>query len=103
MENMRKIVIGMDAGFAGTDSMEAWLVPVSMPYDEIDDFAWQRGVEHAESYGIYPRGEYDSEDTDEEGDQYSDNIEGWWEDYNPEKHDGNLLYGSSDKVFWNTY
>ena len=100
---MRKIVIGMDAGYAGTDAWEFYLVPDGVSDDELSDFAWQCGKDHAESYGIYPREEYaDIAEYDEEDDDdcYSDNIEGWWEDYDPEKHDGHSIGG---KIHWEQY
>lgn len=98
---MRKIAIGMDAGCAGTDAWEFYLVPESVTDDELSDFAWQCGKNHAEMYGIYPREEYAyTEDYDEDSESYSDNIEGWWEEYDPEKHDGHAIGG---KIHWNQY
>ena len=95
---MRKIVIGMDAGQCGTDAWEFYIVPDSMTDAELSDFAWQCGKTNAEMYGIYPKSEYqgDSEISDEEleGDDYSDNIEGWVEEYEPEKHDGYSMTGT---------
>jgi len=88
---MRKIVVGMHAGIVGTDAWEFYLVPDEVTDEELGDFAWCMGVDHASSYGIYPRNEYEEcEDISEEelyGDSYSDNIEGWFEEYVPEKHD----------------
>jgi hypothetical protein len=61
---------------------------------ELDDDAWQGALDHAESYGIYPPSD---EDFDEDGFEketedspcYSgENIDGFWEEYNSEKHDG---------------
>lgn len=45
---------------------------------------------HAEMYGIYPENcrPDDLDEEDDDGDSYSDNIEGYFEDYDPEKHDG---------------
>ena len=98
---MRKIVIGMDAGCAGTDAWEFYLVPDDVSDDELSDFAWQRGKDHAESYGIYPRDEYvDTEEFDEDDECYSDNIEGWWEPYDHEKHDGHSIGG---EIHWERY
>jgi len=98
---MRKIVIGMDAGMAGTDSWEFWLVPDSVSDNELSDFAWERGKNHAEMYGIYPREEYaDTEDFDEDDESYSDSIEGWWEVYDPEKHDGHRV---GNDTSWDQY
>lgn len=93
---MRKIVIGMDAGIAGTDAWLFYEVPVTLTEQELNALAWECAKDHAEMYGIYPRGEYDvdDEDVDEDGDQYSDNIEGWVEDYVPAKHDGHSVTGT---------
>ena len=96
-----KIVIGMYAGMAGTDSMEGYVLGMDYTEDDLNDMAWQYGVEHASSYGVYPQ--YELEEMSEEElsevneDNYSDNIEGWWELYDAEKHDGHLIYGNNDK------
>jgi hypothetical protein len=101
MTNTRKIVIGMHAGMAGTNAWEFWIVPETMTEEELCDFAWERGIDHADSYGIYPREEYsDTEDYNDEANCYSDNIEGWYEDYVPEKHDGHSMSGTPS---WSTY
>jgi hypothetical protein len=98
---MRKIVIGMDAGMVGTDSWEFWIVPESMTDDELYELCWERARNHAEMYGIYPREEYvDTEDFDEDDESYSDSIEGWFEDYNPDKHDGYRVGGDRS---WQEY
>lgn len=92
---MRYIVIGMHAGMAGTDSWEFYEVPDATTDDELSEFAWQRGKEHAEMYGVYPREEYlDTPDYDDDADYYSDNIEGWWEPYDSVKHDGHTMTGT---------
>ena len=89
---MRKIVIGMHAGMAGTDSWAFWLVPDNVSDTELADFAWELARDHAEMYGIYPREEYlDTKDYDEDSESYSDSIEGWFEDYNPDEHDGHRV------------
>lgn len=101
---MRKIVIGMHAGLAGTGAREFYLVPDEVTNAELEDFAWQCGKDHAEMYGIYPKSEYeDCSDISEEeleSDDYSDNIEGWFEEYDPEKHDGHSMNGTPS---WNEY
>lgn len=97
---MRKIVIGMDAGMAGTDAWEFWLVPESMTDEQLDQLAWQCGKDHAEMYGIYPREEYCEEpDFDEDDESYSEGIEGWWEPYDANIHDGHRI---GDDRSWNT-
>lgn len=101
---MRKIVIGMHAGLAGTDAKEFYLVPDGVTDKELNNFAWERGKDHAEMYGIYPKEEYaDSGEVSEEeldSDTYSENIEGWFEEYNPKKHDGYSHNGEPD---WQEY
>lgn len=93
---MRKIVIGVHAGVVGTESWEFYEVSEHLTAEQLDALAWECAKNHAESYGIYPRGEYDFEDDecDEDIDEsYSDNIEGWWEDYDSDKHDGHTIGG----------
>lgn len=91
----------MHAGFAGTDAWEFCEVPATMTQEELDDFTWELAKNHAEMYGIYPREEYvDTEDYNEDDESYSDNIEGHWEDYNPEKHDGHTITGTP---LWSHY
>ena len=90
-----KIIVSMDAGFAGTDAHEGYILSSDVTRQELEDFAWQRGVDHAEMYGIYPRSERGEEDIDEDSeDSYSDNIEGWWELYDAEKHEGLISYSN---------
>ena len=98
---MRKIVIGMHAGMAGTDAWEFYLVPESVTDEELSEFAWTKGKENAEMYGVYPREEYlDEPDFEEDLESYSDNIEGWCEKYNANKHDSYSMTGTPD---WQTY
>lgn len=101
---MRKIVIGMHAGMAGTDAWEFYEVPEVVTNKELEDFAWQCGKDHAEMYGIYHKPEYlDCEDLSEEeldSDFYSENIEGWFEEYDPDKHDG---YSMNGTPVWTQY
>ena len=88
----RLIVVRMFAGFAGTDGADFYSVDPGMSQQDLEDFAWQCGKDHAEMYGVYPREEYldcdEVSDEDLDSESYSDNIEGWFEDYDPEKHDG---------------
>ena len=98
---MRKIVIGMNAGFAGTDAWEFWLIPATVSADELNQFAWECAKNNAEMYGIYPREEYeDGEGFDEDDESYSDDIESWWETYDPDKHDGHTTTGTPE---WQKY
>lgn len=88
---MRYIVFHLDAGFAGMDSTE-FEAYEDISDTELDDEAWYRALAHAEMYGIYPESERPDEEDEDDGDWrsdgYTDNIEGYWEEYDPEKHDG---------------
>lgn len=92
-EHFIKMVLHLHAGIAGTDSAEFFLVPVpaGIPQDELEEYAYQRAIQNAESYGIYPLEsvpeDCDPDEDDPNEDNYSDNMEGWFELYNPEEHD----------------
>ena len=99
MENQeyKKMVLHLDAGFAGTDAAEFWKIPVNISENDLSNLALERALDHAEMYGIYPEN-CRPEDFDEEDDgcdSYSDSIGGYFEDYDPEKHDG-LRVGGDD-------
>lgn len=101
----KRIVIGMYCG-TGTDSMEAWLVPADIDENTLEDLALQSAMQHAEMYGIYPPGELEDWDSEEEWDEANHDFEavdGWWENYNADKHDGRLLIGTQTEVYWNKY
>ncbi len=98
----RLIVFSLDAGFAGTDSHEFEVYPDDVTEDELNAEAWERALAHADSYGIYPECDREYyEDADEmDDDSYTDNIEGSWEDFDPEKHDGRVPGGgTATKLF----
>jgi hypothetical protein len=97
---MRKIVLFLHTGYCGMDSHEFWEVSETATDDELNDLCWERAVDHAGSYGVYPRDEYADEPEFEDGDQYSDNIEGSFQDYDPEEHDGHRVGGDTS---WSTY
>ena len=98
---MRKIVLFLHTGFVGMDSHEFWEVPDTATDDELNALCWERAKGNAEMYGIYPREEYvDTDDFDEDDESYSDSIEGWFEDYNPEEHDGYRVGGDTS---WQEY
>jgi len=91
---MRKIYFTYDTGYVGMESHEVVEYPDDVTDLELADAAWQGALDHAESYGIYPPSD---EDFDEDGFEketedspcYSgDNIDGFWEEYDPAKHDG---------------
>lgn len=82
----------MMAGTVGTDHAQLLEMPEDHTQEELDDVVWQMALDHADSYGYYPvEWAPDVFEDEEEEDQYTDNIEGWAELYDPKKHDG-LLY-----------
>lgn len=100
---MRKIIFHLSTGFAGMDATDNGSYPDDVTTEELDNDAWQRAIQHAESYGIYPDSDLEdisAEDYDHlvqsgDADNYTDNIDGWWEDYDPEKHDGLVAGGGN--------
>lgn len=85
------------------DGTENGTFPDDVTDDELHQEAWERALAHADSYGIYPeedKPEYynDEDEGDWHADQYSGNIEGYWEDYDSEKHDG-LVAGGGNWVW----
>ena len=102
MENQeyKKMVLHLDAGFAGMNDAEFWKIPVNISTSALSNFAWERACNHAEMYGIYPESCRPDDFDEEDEDSYSDNIEGYFEDYDPEKHDG-LRVGGDDS--WQEY
>ena len=98
---MRKIVLFLHTGYAGMDSYEFWEVPEDTTDDELEELCWERAKCNAESYGIYPLSEYEGDDDFNVDDEsLSDNIEGSFEDYDPDKHDGYRVGGDTS---WDTY
>ena len=83
-----KIVFKAHAGQCGTDACEFYVLTDDITENHLNDLAYSFGVEHAESYGIYPEDEASEEDIEESPDDYSSNIEGWYEIYDPKEHDG---------------
>ena len=51
---MRKIIFHLSTGFAGMDATDNGSYPDDVTTEELDNDAWQRAIQHAESYGIYP-------------------------------------------------
>lgn len=98
-----KIVIHCETGFAGMEDWQFWEVPDTTAVDELDELAWRCALENAETYDLYNLHEYleygdPLEDLDP--DKYVDSIEGWWEPYEPEVHDG---YAVGSVITWNRY
>lgn len=97
---MRKIVLFLHTGYCGMDAWEFWEVPETATDDELNELCWERALYNAESYGIYPPSEEYDDSEDYDYDSYSDNIEGSFEDYDPDKHDGHRISGDNS---WSQY
>ena len=104
MENQeyKKMVLHLGAGFAGMDATEFWKIPVNISENDLSNLAWERACNHAEMYGIYPENcrPDDLDEEDDGGDSYSDNIEGYFEEYDPKVHDGYRIGGDDS---WQVY
>ena len=100
---MRKILLTLRTGYAGMSAHEAWLIPEDVSDDDLDNWAWERAVDHADSYGIYPSDFDAEEDEDAEEPRYSgDNIEGSWRLFE-DKDLGKVTYGANDGPEWNVW
>ncbi len=92
-----KVVLCSHAGMAGTYGYEFYELIDDMTEEALSGYAWDFGKSNAEMYGVYPKEEYaDTDITEEEldSDDYSDNIEGWYELYDPKLHDGKTMTGT---------
>lgn len=96
----KKMVLVVDCGI-GTRNHTAYLVPLEYPQNDLDTYAWECAVEHAESYGLYPEPDFSEyEDGDCDSEEYCDDIGGWFEDYNAKEHDGQLIFGNNRDFTW---
>lgn len=111
---MIKVILRLDCG-VGMNEADAYLVSEEdwANYNNVDKgiledrlatFAWEQALEFAAGYGIYPEEDqpedYDEDEVDSwHSDTYSNDIDGWFELYNPEKHDG-LMIGTQTEWDW---
>lgn len=95
---MKHYIVHMYVGYVGMDGHDILSMPDDATEEEVQDEAHLMALEHAESYGYYPPSdEYSEEDDDDDwkSDKISDNIEGWAEPYDPDKHDMHRAGGGS--------
>ena len=96
----RRVVFFASCGI-GTDTAEAFIIDASEWDDErLDAEAWAFAKDHAETYGVYPP-EFNEEDEESLHGLEWDGVDGYWEEYDAEKHDGHLLRGIQKEVSWN--
>ncbi len=104
---MRMMILFVECG-VGTKSADAVLVPedmfdeLGMETTELSAILWDYALNHAESFGIYPKSnkpdDWDEEEHDSwHDDQYSDDIASWLEPYDPDEHD---CYLCGDATEW---
>ena len=91
-----RVIFGANAGQVGTDAYEFYVLTSDWPERQLSDEAWQFALTNAEMYGIYNRGDYSDEEIDGDDDSYSDSIDGWFEIYDPEQHDGFRVGGDTN-------
>lgn len=73
-------------GYAGEGCNELIEVPDTITNEELDEWAWEGAVEHAQSYGREMCTDDCRDDECEMEHPGNTNIEGSWEPYDPEKH-----------------
>lgn len=107
---MIKVILRLDCG-PGMEFAEPYLVseedwaihtnPQSgVSLDYLADYAWDSAVEFAGSYGIYPESDRGVDvDGDDGYENYSEDIGGWFELYDPVEHDG-LMPGYQREWDW---
>lgn len=87
---MRKITFKYHTGYCGMDGINVVEYPDDVTDEQLDMAAWTGALQNAETFGIYPDSDrefYEAHGIEIDEDNYSYNIEGYWEDYDPKKHD----------------
>jgi len=85
---MKHYIVSLHTGFVGMDAHDLLSLRDNHTEEEINEAVWQMALDHAQSYGVeLESSRPDDFDWDEDDDNYSDNIEGYAELYDPEKHD----------------
>lgn len=94
---MKKIVFFLHTGYVGMESVEFCEYDDDVTDEQLDQEAWMFALQNAESYGIYPESdrEINGELGEEFDDSYSYNIEGSWKIYDPKKHNGYTVSGTT--------
>jgi len=81
----KKMVLHLSTGIVGTEASFFYELNKDYTEEVLDEYAYERAIEHALSYDIYPP-EYLEEDPNFPEDKISDTICGWWEEYDPDQH-----------------
>ena len=99
----RKIILRGSAKTVGTDFAEAALFEAGTPDSVLDQACWEASVENAAMYGweyVDGNWEPESEDPEEQYEEWDsvctdDDLNYFWEEYNPEEHEGLRIGGGS--------
>ena len=101
----KKMVLHLYTGILGTGVSFFYELNKDYTAEELDEYAYERAVEHAQQYDIYPP-EHLDEDQDIHEDKISNMICGWWEEYDQEQHtyyvDENVKFHKLDLQVWYT-
>ena len=87
----------MRTGYCGSEGITGVEVEDDTTDEELWEMAWEMAVDHAASYGqeFCSEGDYGDDCEDDSCDMEhggSTSIEGYWEDYDPDKHDHMFSY-----------
>lgn len=99
MSDTRKIVVHLGVGYCGMDAHEFYEINADATEEAISEFCWELAKDNAEMYGLYPEEEMPEDISDDDTSQYSYNIEGYYEDYKPEEHDGYMTTNTENPIF----
>jgi hypothetical protein len=91
---MRKVILMGAAKTVGTDFAEAAVFEDGASDDTITEAAWQASIDNAQMYG-YEYSTNESEEDDYDSVIYDHELDYYWEDYNPDKHDDLRCGGGS--------
>ena len=95
MDDTKKIVVHLSTGYCGMDAHEFYEINADATEDDITEFCWELALDNAAAYGIYPAEEIMQDDDID----FSYNISGYYEDYNPEEHDKFIVGNTNTPVF----
>ncbi len=93
----RKLAVFLEVGYTGTGTVEFIEIDDTMTEEQLDALVWDMAADHAAMYGYYPEEDMpdDFDEENEDADQYSSNIEGYYEEYDSVQHDGYTRTGES--------
>ena len=99
MPPTRKIVVHLSTGYCATNAHGFYEINADATEEAISEFCWELAVDNAAAYGLSP----DEEIIQDDDIDFSYNISGYYEDYNPEEHDGFITGNSDEPEFQRIY